>query len=371
MEHFSVLTDYRQQSKVDHLLSDILLLTICAIIAGAEGWEDIEDFGNDRLDWLKTVGDFKNGIPSDDTIARTVSLIDPKEFQQCFIKWMADCHEVTDGKVVAIDGKTVRRSFDKTKRRGAIHMVSAFCTANSVVLGQLKVDEKSNEITAIPELLDLLQIRGCLVTIDAMGCQRHIAKKIIDKKANYLLAVKGNQGKLLKSFEEHFPVKKLQNWQGDQYITREKSHGRIENRLYVVSDLFDEFVNRSFDWKGMKTLGVAMTFREFKGETPDLSDVCIRYYISSAKLTAKRLAEATREHWHIENKLHWKLDVAMREDDCRIRRGNTAQLLSGFRHIAINLLSKVEFRGGLRKKQRKALSSSSFISKALSVENFS
>lgn len=372
IDQLGKLHDPRQEGKVTHKLSDILILTICAVIAGAEGWEEIADFGEDRLDWLQQYGDFENGIPSDDTIARTVSVVSPKKFQACFIDWMKECHKATAGDVIAIDGKTVRSSYDKGKRRGPIHMVSAFAAANNIVLGQVKTDEKSNEITAIPDLLDLLEIKGCLVTIDAMGCQRDIAEKIVDKEADYLLAVKGNQGKLHKAFEKHFPVRKLLNWTGDSYSTREKSHGREETHLYVVSDLFDEFVNLSFDWKGMKTLGVAMTFQEHKGKELDIEDICIRYYISSANLTATKFAQASREHWFIENKLHWKLDVAMDEDRCRIRRDNAPEMLAGFRHMALNLLNNVTtFKGGLQRKQKKAARSTRFLAEVLAGQGSS
>ena len=362
----------RQTWKVEHKLADILLLTICGVIAGAEGWEEIEDFGEERLDWLRQYGDFEQGIPSHDTIARVVSLIDPKPFQQCFIDWMKACHQQTQGDIVAIDGKTVRGSYDKSRRRGAIHMISAFSTANNVVLGQIKTAEKSNEITAIPELLKLLEIKGCLITLDAMGCQRDIAKTIVNKEADYLLAVKANQGRLHQAFEDHFPVITLQNWQGDSYMTKEMSHGRKETRLYVVSDLFDEFVNYSFDWSGMKSLGIALSFREIGDEILDIEDICIRYYISSAELTAERFAQAVREHWHIENKLHWKLDVGMREDQCRIRRGDGAELLAGIRHIALNLLNNTHsFKAGLKRKQKKAAMSTRYLGEVLAGQGLS
>ena len=203
-------------------------------------------------------------------------------------------------------------------------MVSAFSAATNVVLGQVKTAEKSNEITAVPELIKLLELRGCLVTLDAMGCQRNIAQTIIDKGADYLLAVKSNQG-------------------------------RMESRMYIVSDTFDEFVNFSFDWPGMKTLGIAMTSRIAADNTAVEDSICFRYYISSAELTAKEFAHASREHWSIENKLHWKLDASMREDDCRIRRGDSAEELAGIRHIAVNMLNNTKrFKAGLKRKQKKA-----------------
>ena len=221
-------------------------------------------------------------------------------------------------------------------------------------------------VTAIPELLELLEIKGCLVTIDAMGCQRAIAKKVVEKEADYLLAVKGNQGKLHEAFQNHFTVMKVQNWSGDSYQTVEKQHGRHETRFYIVSDLFDEFVNLSFDWTGMKTLGVALAIRDVDGRDLALEDITLRYYISSAELSAEKLAQATREHWFIENKLHWKLDVAMGEDDCRIRRGDASEILAGFRHIALNLLNDVKsFNGGLKRKQKKASRSTAFLAEVL------
>ncbi len=215
MENLSIIYDPRQSGKVEHKLSDILLLTICAVIAGAEGWEEIENFGLERLDWLKQYGEFNNGIPSHDTIAQVISIIDPKQFQHSFIEWMKACHKITDGEVFAIDGKCARGSYHKGKNKGAIHMASAFSAANEVVLGQIETDDKSNEITAISELLNLLELKGCLVTLDAMGCQRDIAQKIVDKGADYLLAVKGNQGKLHEAFKNHFSMEKINKWEGD------------------------------------------------------------------------------------------------------------------------------------------------------------
>ncbi|GAB2581474.1 ISAs1 family transposase [Nitrincola alkalisediminis] len=364
LSHFSILKDYRQDWKVEHSLSDILLLTVCGVIAGAEGWEEIADFGETHLDWLKCYGDFENGIPSHNTIARVIARLNPSQMQTCFSEWMKSCHTLTEGSIIAIDGKTLRSSYDKSRRRGAIHMISAFCVENSMVIGQLKTAEKSNEITAIPELLKLLEIRGCLVTLDAMGCQRAIAKAIIDKEADYLLAVKGNQPRLEKAFKEHFPMSRLLQYEGDCFSTTESSHGRKETRLYVVSDVFDEFVNLSFDWPGMKSVGVAISFRQ-EGETiPDHAQV--RYYISSEILTAERFSQAVRQHWFIENKLHWSLDVAFKEDACRIRREDAAENLAGIRHIAMNFLkSEKTFKAGIQRKRKKAAMSREYLSQVL------
>ncbi|WP_133154646.1 ISAs1 family transposase, partial [Vibrio splendidus] len=204
LDHISVIRDPRQAWKIEHTLTDIIFLTIAAVIAGAEGWEDIEDFGEDNLEWLRQYGDFKQGIPVHDTIAGVINLISAKQLQRCFTAWMKDCHETTEGEVIAIDGKTLRGTYNKDKRCGAIHMVSAFSAANQVVLGQVKTADKSNEIKTIPELLEMLSLRGCLVTIDAMGCQKDIAEKIVAQDADYLLAVKGNQKRLEQAISQVF-----------------------------------------------------------------------------------------------------------------------------------------------------------------------
>ncbi len=235
MEHISIIPDYRQAWKVEHKLSDILLLTICAVISGAEGWEDIEDFGETHLDFF-----------------RVVSCISPAKFHECFINWMRDCHTSDDKDVIAIDGKTLRHSYDKSRRRGAIHVISAFSTMHILVLGQIRTDEKSNEITAIPELLNILYIKEKIITTDAMGCQKDIAEKIQKQGGDYLFAVKGNQGRLNKAFEETFPLKELINPEHDSYAISEKSHGREEIRLHIVCDVPDELIDFTFEWKGLK-----------------------------------------------------------------------------------------------------------------------
>ncbi|SUI45322.1 Transposase [Salmonella enterica subsp. indica] len=329
MTHITIIPDYRQSWKVEHKLSDILLLTICAVISGAEGWEDIEDFGETHIDFLKQYGDFENGIPVHDTIARVVSCINPKKFHECFISWMRNCHTTDDNDIIAIDGKTLRRSYDKSRRRGAIHVISAFSTMNSLVLGQLKTDEKSNEITAIPDLLNMLDIKGKLITTDAMGCQKDIAEKIQNQEGDYLFSVKGNQGRLNKAFEEKFPLREINNPEYDSYSTTEKGHGRQETRLHIVSDVPDELIDFTFEWKGLKKLCVAVSFRSELKEQRKEPEMQVRYYISSANLTAEKFATAMRGHWCVENKLHWRLDVAMNEDDCRIRRRKRSGIIIG------------------------------------------
>ncbi len=372
IEHFSIIRDPRQPWKIDHKLTDIVLLVVCAVICGAEGWEEISDFGKDRLAWLKQYGEFKNGVPSDDTIARVMGRLSGKQVQKCFASWMESCHIKTDGDIIAIDGKTLRGSYDKGKQKGAIHMVSAFCVENSVVLAQCKTDEKSNEITAIPELLEMLDLKGCLVTIDAMGCQREIAKKIVQNEGDYLLAVKGNQPRLANAFDRLFPLSKINDFEGFSFCTKEKSHGRDETRLYVVKEIFDDFVDFSFEWTGMKSVGFCVSFRSDAGVAPNIEDMVIRYYISSAILTPEKFAQAVRRHWCIENTLHWSLDVAFREDACRIRRESASENLAAIRHIAMNALNgEKTFKAGVKRKQKRAARSDAYLTEVLAAQGIS
>ena len=330
--HFSDIQDPRQTAKVTYLLYDVLFLTVSAVIAGCQGWEDIEDFGVARLEWLKKYGSFENGIPVHDTIARLISRIEPAHFQSSFIGWMNAITNSTDGDVVAIDGKTLRGSYNRHDRQSTIHMVSAFATANGVVMGQLKTAEKSNEITAIPSLLALLEVKGCLVTIDAMGCQTKIAKTIIDKGADYLLAVKGNQETLFSALRHTLTPVIEGKVKG--HVTIEQGHGRHEYREYHVlsaTALEGDFTK----WPSLNTIGVAIHYRKEKDAEATLA---FRYYISSAELDSQRFAKAVRSHWGIENNLHWVLDASMKEDACQIYRGNASENLACCRHISLNML---------------------------------
>ncbi|OCC42216.1 hypothetical protein AWZ62_02810 [Shigella sonnei] len=253
-----------------------------------------------------------------------------------------------------------------------MHVISAFSTMHSLILGQIKTDEKSNEITAIPELLNMLDIKGKIITTDAMGCQKDIAEKIQKQGGDYLFAVKGNQGRLNKAFEEKFPLKELNNPENDSYAISEKSHGREEIRLHIVCDVPDELIDFTFEWKGLKKLCVAVSFRSIIAEQKKEPEMTVRYYISSADLTAEKFATAIRNHWHVENKLHWRLDVVMNEDDCKIRRGNAAELFSGIRHIAINILTNDKvFKAGLRRKMRKAAMGRNYLASVLTGSGLS
>ncbi|EGR3952389.1 ISAs1 family transposase [Vibrio cholerae] len=362
--HFQIIKDYRQESKVEHKLSDIILLTICGVLSGHDGWDGIIDFGNARLDFLKRYGHFEAGIPSADTLSRVMGMINPVALQRSFIAWMKDCHTLTDGEVIAIDGKTLRGSYDRSKGKGTIHMVNAFATANRMSIGQLKVDSKSNEITAIPKLLDLLDVKGCLITIDAMGCQKKIAQKILDKEADYLLAVKGNQGMLEQAFDDYFRMDMLQDFNGSSYSTQEKSHGRIETRVALVNRDLSVLGDIEHEWPGLKSMGIVASIRQESAVATE-QDVSIRYYICSKELEAQTLLEATRSHWGVEV-MHWSLDTAFCEDNSRIRADDRAEAFARIRQICLNLLkSETTFKGGIKRKRMNCAMDEKYLSKVL------
>ena len=363
MSHVSIITDHRQNWKVVHSLPDILFLTITATIAGCDGWEEISDFGDDNIDWLKKFSDFKGGVPSYHTIGRVFSAIDPRQFRKAFAKWMNDCQEMTHGEIIAIDGKCLKGSYHQDDKKDAIYMVSAFAEANEVVLGQIKVESKSNEITAVPKLLDLLDIRGCLITIDAMGCQTKIAKKIVDKGGDYLLAVKGNQGRLFTKLNEIFNVHRLNSASENIFSQSNKGHGREETRHHMVIHDLTELGDIQFEWPELKSIGYSVSFRKEGNKKETCS---FRFYISSAKLSAEEFAYAARAHWSIEVKLHWKLDTAFNEDACRIRRENSDENLAMVRHTAINLLKNEKtFKASMKRKLKKANRNTSYVEKVL------
>lgn len=347
-KYFETLEDPRQASKVEYPLFDILFLTVSAVIAGASGWEEIEDFGEAHLSWLQDKGFFLTKLPVHDTIARIICRLDPAQFRSCFIHWAQSVSARTSGELIAIDGKTLKNSYDREDRLSTIHMVSAFATANGVVMGQVKTEAKSNEITAIPALLKLLDIKGCLVSIDAMGCQKEIAKTIVDQNGNYLLAVKGNQESLFSAVRQAL-AQRIDESTIEQAAS-ETGHGRYEIREYHVlpaADLAEQFP----EWVGLKSIGVAVGLRLDKKSRK--SSLEFRYYISSAELDEKRFAEAVRGHWGIENSLHWVLDVSMGEDDCPIYRGDAAEILAIMRHLALNMLrAERSKKASIRRKQK-------------------
>jgi len=337
-QHFSDLTDPRIDRTKLHKLIDILVIAICAVIAGADNWEDVEEFGKARIEWFQTFLELPNGIPSHDTFTRVFARLDPEQFQACFLRWIAAVSEVMSGQVIAIDGKVLRRSQDRRNDKAAIDMVSAWATANRLVLGQVKVAEKSNEITAIPQLLEALEISGCIVTIDAMGCHPNIVEKVVDRGADYVLGLKENQGHLYEDTERLFSD--LEDSQYTAYRfeyekTVDKGHGRIEIReCWTISD--PEILQhlRGFaNWKNLLSVS-RIRAQRWIGEEKSCED---RYHIAS--LTgAKCVLNTVRAHWGIENELHWVLDIAFDEDHCRVRKDHGPENIALLRHIALNLL---------------------------------
>lgn len=362
LEYFSRLTDPRVKRTREHLLEEILLIAVAAVLSGAESWNDISDYGESKQDWLRTFLSLPGGIPSHDTFNRVFSALDPEEFEQGFAAWVASIAKLTAGEVVAIDGKTLCGSRQSGKKQ-LVHMVSAWASANNLVLGQRKVDDKSNEITAIPKLLAALELSGTVVTIDAMGCQRAIAEKIIDKKADYILAVKENQQLLLDDIKDSF-----QMLAADAVAEEiDCGHGRVERRrCAVVGDL--TLLDKCDDWKGLRSLVriEAERFHKATGKTEQET----RFYISSLAPDAARINQLVRQHWSIENKLHWVLDVAFGEDLSRKRSGNAAQNFSLLNRIALNLLKQeTTLKRGIKGKRLKAAWDHPYLLRLLGVEN--
>jgi predicted transposase YbfD/YdcC len=330
-------------ANVWHPLSDVLTIAILAVFCGSRGWADVEFWAQNHEDWLATFLKLPHGIPTHDTFDRIFASIDPLAFERCFMTWTATL--VASGKkLIGVDGKTLRQSFEHGWSRTPIHMVSAFLSDNRLVLGQLKVDNKANEIVAIPKLLELLDLKGATVTIDAMGCQKQIAQQIIDQKGNYVLAVKENQPALheqiVKTFKEA-RAEKFEGWRHDSAQSVDSGHGRIETRkLWVISDLAHLGVAK--DWPGLRCVVMVESTRQMPGKKRTTE---IRYFIAShKKLDASFLAHAIRGHWQIENGLHHVLDVSMDEDQCRLRKKHGAQNFSRLRRIALNKLRPIVIR---------------------------
>lgn len=321
---FAGLKDPRMNRTKKHSLGDILAIAICAVICGADGWTQVEEFGDCKKKWFKTFLDLPNGIPSHDTFGRVFAALDPCGFEECFAKWIAGLAESSAGRLIASDGKTIRRSLDAANGQAAIHMIHAWSAANHMVLGQLATDAKSNEITAIPELLKLLDVQGAVVTIDAGGCHKKIAQRIVEQGGEYLLQLKGNQGTLHQETVELFDQCLTDDCHGIAYTTASttnKGHGRIEQRRIWATSEVGWFAEKD-KWKNLRSLIRVQAQRTINGQTSSE----YRYYISSLPAdNAASLLGYIRGHWGVENSLHWCLDINFREDDCRIRQGHAAQ----------------------------------------------
>jgi len=349
---FSSLADPRQIRKTLYPLQEILLLVLCAVLSGADDRVAIALYGRQKLDFLRRFLPYEHGTPSHDQLGKLFAALDKEQFQTCFINWVTALRQRVKG-VVAIDGKTLRRSFDKAGKKGAIHMVSAWCSGQNLVLGQTQVDKKSNEITAIPQLLDLLTIEGAIVTIDAMGCQRDIAQKILDKQADYILSLKGNQGHMHEDVERFFDKQKKTKKKAKKttcHETMDKDHGRLETRkVTVCTDV--EWLRRRYDWPGLASI-VMVEYRSIDAGGKVREET--RFYISSLEADAAFMAKAIRDHWGVENGLHWVMDLLFRDDECRIRKGNAPTNFTTIKHMASNLLRLAKAKISLRQKRHQA-----------------
>lgn len=342
-EHFDDIEDIRIERGKKHQLIDIITIAICAVVCGADGWIDIEMYGIARKKWLGEFLSLPNGIPSHDTFARVFSQINPEEFNRCFLNWVKGIRQITAGEIIAFDGKQSRNSGDEKNGQGVINTVSAWATSNRLVLGQKKVEGKSNEITALPELIKVLDLAGCIVTIDAMGCQREIVKKIIEKDADYVIAVKKNQPTLYEQVEQVFKQAIRNHGEGlkiSSFNSKELNRGREEIRNYLMISDVSVQIDSLKKWQNLTSIGMVESVRVLAGKT----SVEIRYFISSLENDAQKLAEAIRGHWSIENSLHWVLDVALKEDNSRIRKDRAPANFAVLRHIAINIISQNKSR---------------------------
>jgi predicted transposase YbfD/YdcC len=351
-DHFAHVSDPRS-SNARHPLFDIFVIALCAVISGAEGWEDMEEYGQAQAEWFEQFLELPHGIPSHDTFRRVLSRLNPDELTQCFVDWTEALRESIGGDIVAIDGKTLRRSCDHAASKSAIHMVSAWANANRLVLGQRKVDDKSNEITAIPKLLKMLELEGAIVTIDAMGCQKDIARSIIEQGADYVLALKDNHATLHEEVQLYFDDVKADRFDHvtyDHHTTVDADHGRLETRHYwLTSDI--ECLGVKGTWSQLTSIGLVESHVEVGGEV----SIEQRYFLTSLSCDAVRFAQAVREHWGVENSLHWVLDVSFREDDCRIRKDYGAQNMAVLRHMALNLLRRESgHKRGIKARRKRA-----------------
>lgn len=358
LAHLSTLPDRRMPKKTLHRLDEMVFVAICAVISGAEGWSDIVDFAHTKLDWLKQFVRLDHGIPVDDTFARVLSVLSPKALTECLLTWTQGLAEQHPGEIIAIDGKTARRSHDRKRRHNPLHLVRAWATTQGMALGMVKTEVKSNEITAIPELLSLLELKGALVTLDAMGCQTAIAEQIVRQGGDYLLAVKDNQPTLHDALRDFFQTARAHQFAGIAHSFAEDvdtGHGRIETRRCWASECL-QTLDQPGRWFGLKSL-VLIERERIVGNRVSVEQA---YYISSRPAQAERLAQAARAHWSIENSCHWVIDVTFNEDQSRIRRGDGAQNFAVLRQFALNLLKQDKSKSSIRRKLFKASLSDDF-----------
>jgi predicted transposase YbfD/YdcC len=351
---FMKISDSREEVKIQHSLLDILTIVLCAVIGGSEDFYDIEEFAKCKEDFFRTFLDLPNGMPSHDTINRVISRLDPKEFSNCIVEWTKLLSEKHEG-VIAIDGKTLRRSYRDASKKNPLHVVGAWSSDNGIVLGQVQTDAKSNEITVIPELLKLLDIEGSIVTIDAMGCQTDIARRILSGGGDYVLALKGNQKNSLDSVEHLFGWELKNDFGGvfhTETLSIEKDHGRTETRKVCSIGELEKIEGLDVEkWPGLQSLTMVESIREITGS----STIEHRYYISSLAADAKVIGESIRAHWGIENSLHWVMDVTFHEDYARNRKDNSAANMSTMRHFALNLIKQEKnTKGSIKGKRKRA-----------------
>jgi predicted transposase YbfD/YdcC len=370
LAYFRDLPDPRQRGKVMYPLDEVLLLCLLAVLAGADTFVDIARFGGKKLELLRRFRPFRDGTPSHDHLGDIFATLDAEQFQRCFVSWVASLTGAP-AEVIAIDGKTSRRSYQKKGGKAPIHMVSAFAARQRLVLGQVKVADKSNEIVAIPKLLEMLVIEGAIVTIDAMGCQRDIAQKIIDKKADYVLALKGNQGTLREDVELFVAEQKASGFK-DTKISRDETvdgdHGRIETRTTtVIHDV--AWLQKRHDWPGLKAVIIVDSIREIPGPSPGSYKIEreTRFYITSLILLANLLGPIVRSHWAIENCLHWVMDMVFRDDECRIRTDHAPANFTTLRHMAHNLIRKAPGKDSLRLRRKVAAWDDDFLASLIAA----
>jgi predicted transposase YbfD/YdcC len=373
--HLRQVPDPRVERRKEHQLVDILVIAVCTLLCAGETFNDMEDFGKAKYDWFKTFLDLRHGIPSHDTFNRVFAALDPKEFLDCFLRWTQSLREAVSQEIVALDGKALRRAL--ARDQSIKYIVSAWAESNGLVLGQWKVDEKSNEITAVPELLRVLELSGCIVTLDAMGCQKRIAKEIIEADADYVLALKGNQEMVheeVKSFLDAALEEQQSRRPAGARLSKaaatlaavevvDKDHGRLETRRYYQSEQLDWFADR-LKWEGLKSVGMVESVRQVDGQTT----VERRYYLSSLPLGVETFARAVRSHWGVENKVHWIMDVCFGEDQSRARTGYAAENLATLRRLALNLLKREKTKKrGIRGKQLNASWDHAYLLRLLGV----